>query len=36
MDQDPETGNAMKMGKKYRLTSDYSPVFSLSPFFGER
>lgn len=31
-----ETGNAMKMGKRYRLTSDHSPVFSLYSFFGDR
>jgi hypothetical protein len=31
-----ETGNAMKMGKRYRLTSDHSPVFSLYTFFGDR
>jgi hypothetical protein len=30
------TGNAMKMGKRYRLTSDHSPVFSLYTFFGDR
>jgi len=29
-------GNAMKMGKRYRLTSDHSPVFSLYTFFGDR
>jgi hypothetical protein len=32
----PETGNAMKAGKRYRLTSDHSPVFSLYTFFGDR
>jgi hypothetical protein len=32
----PETGNAMRMGKRYRLTSDHSPVFSLYTFFGDR
>ena len=32
----PETGNAMKMGKRYRLTSDHSPIFSLYTFFGDR
>jgi hypothetical protein len=31
-----ETGNVMKMGKRYRLTSDHSPVFSLYTFFGDR
>jgi hypothetical protein len=31
-----ETENAMKMGKRYRLTSDHSPVFSLYTFFGDR
>ena len=31
-----ETGNAMKMGKRYRLTSDHSPIFSLYTFFGDR
>ncbi|MCK9593763.1 MAG: hypothetical protein M0Q91_17320 [Methanoregula sp.] len=31
-----ETGNAMKAGKRYRLTSDHSPVFSLYTFFGDR
>jgi len=31
-----EMGNAMKMGKRYRLTSDHSPVFSLYTFFGDR
>ena len=30
------TNNAMKMGKRYRLTSDHSPVFSLYTFFGDR
>ena len=30
------TGNAMKMGKRYRLTSDHSPIFSLYTFFGDR
>jgi hypothetical protein len=29
-------GNAMKMGKRYRLTSDHSPIFSLYTFFGDR
>ena len=29
----PETGNAMNMGKRYRLTSDHSPIFSLYTFF---
>jgi hypothetical protein len=31
-----EMGNAMKMGKRYRLTSDHSPIFSLYTFFGDR
>jgi len=31
-----ETGNAMKAGKRYRLTSDHSPIFSLYTFFGDR
>jgi hypothetical protein len=29
-------GNAMKIGKRYRLTSDHSPIFSLYTFFGDR
>jgi hypothetical protein len=28
-----ETGNALNMGKRYRLTSDHSPIFSLYTFF---
>jgi hypothetical protein len=32
----PAMGNAMKMGKRYRLTSDHSPIFSLYTFFGDR
>jgi hypothetical protein len=32
----PETNNAMNMGKRYRLTSDHSPVFSLFTFFSDR
>jgi hypothetical protein len=32
----PAMGNAMKMGKRYRRTSDHSPVFSLYTFFGDR
>ena len=28
----PETGKAMDMGRRYRLTSDHSPVFSLFTF----
>jgi hypothetical protein len=32
----PTMGNAMKMGKRYRLTSDHSPIFSLYTFFGDR
>jgi hypothetical protein len=31
-----EMGNAMKMGKRYRLTSDHSPIFSLFTFFLDR
>ena len=31
-----ETSNAMKMGKRYRLTSDHSPIFSLYTFFSDR
>ena len=30
------TRNAMKMGKRYRLTSDHSPIFSLYTFFSDR
>jgi hypothetical protein len=32
----PETGNALTVSKRYRLTSDHSPVFSLFTFFGCR
>jgi hypothetical protein len=32
----PAMGNAMKMDKRYRLTSDHSPIFSLYTFFGDR
>ncbi|MFA4849672.1 MAG: hypothetical protein WC626_08080 [Methanoregula sp.] len=28
--------NALKAGKRYRLTSDHAPVFSLFTFFGNR
>jgi hypothetical protein len=35
-DISPETGVAMTMGKRYRLTSDHSPVFSLFTFFPDR
>jgi hypothetical protein len=31
-----ETNNAMKISKRYRLTSDHSPIFSLYTFFGDR
>jgi hypothetical protein len=31
-----EMGNAMQMGKRYRLTSDHSPIFSLFTFFLDR
>ena len=30
------TGNAMHRGKRYRLTSDHAPIFSLFTFFGNR
>ena len=30
------TTNALKAGKRYRLTSDHAPVFSLFTFFGNR
>ena len=29
-------GNVMDMGKRYRLTSGHSPLFSLFTFFGLR
>lgn len=29
-------GNVMNTGKRYRLTSDHSPLFSLFTFFGLR
>jgi hypothetical protein len=29
-------GNIMDMGKRYRLTSGHSPLFSLFTFFGLR
>jgi hypothetical protein len=32
----PGTDEAMNMGKRYRLTSDHSPVFSLFTFFPDR
>jgi hypothetical protein len=32
----PEAGTAMNLGKRYRLTSDHSPVFSLFTFFPDR
>ena len=32
----PEIDMAMDMGKRYRLTSDHSPVFSLFTFFPDR
>jgi hypothetical protein len=32
----PETGEAMTVRKRYRLTSDHSPVFSLFTFFPDR
>ena len=31
-----QTGNAMKMGKRYRLTSGHAPIFSLYTFFSDR
>jgi hypothetical protein len=31
-----ETGNALNVGKRYRLTSDHSPIFSLFTFFSNR
>ena len=30
------SGNALKAGKRYRLTSDHAPVFSLYTFFVNR
>ena len=30
------TTNALNAGKRYRLTSDHSPIFSLFTFFGHR
>ena len=30
------SGNALKAGKRYRLTSDHAPIFSLYTFFGNR
>jgi hypothetical protein len=32
----PEVDKAMDVGKRYRLTSDHSPVFSLFTFFPDR
>ena len=32
----PRTRHALHMGKRYRLTSDHSPVFSLYTFFPDR
>ena len=29
-------GNVLDMGKRYRLTSGHSPIFSLFTFFGLR
>ena len=31
-----DIGNAMKMSKLYKLTSDHAPVFSLFTFFPDR
>jgi len=31
-----QAGNAMKMGKRYRLTSGHAPIFSLYTFFSDR
>ena len=31
-----ESGNALNAGKRYRLTSGHTPVFSLYTFFGNR
>ena len=31
-----EFKNAMHVGKRYRLTSDHAPIFSLFTFFGLR
>ena len=31
-----ETGNALNVGKRYRLTSGHAPIFSLFTFFGNR
>jgi len=28
--------NALNAGKRYRITSDHSPIFSLFTFFGNR
>ena len=28
--------NALNAGKRYRLTSDHAPIFSLFTFFGHR
>ncbi|MDO9035928.1 MAG: hypothetical protein Q7U51_12080 [Methanoregula sp.] len=30
------SGNALKAGKRYRLTSDHAPIFSLYTFFLNR
>jgi hypothetical protein len=30
-----DIGNAMNMSRKYRRTSDHSPIFSLYTFFGD-
>jgi hypothetical protein len=31
-----QTGNAMKVGKRYRQTSGHAPIFSLYTFFSDR
>jgi hypothetical protein len=31
-----QSGNALDAGKRYRLTSDHAPIFSLYTFFGDR
>lgn len=32
----PDTRNAMNIRKRYRLTNDHSPIFSLFTFFLDR
>jgi hypothetical protein len=31
-----ESGNALNVGKRYRVTSGHAPIFSLFTFFGNR